>query len=71
MHGIGGGGIQEVISQKVDSIIVDNYELKNIELEFGNISEDLGINAFLGNDILNLFNININFSKQEIMFKPR
>ena len=64
-----GGGTQEVITQKIDGLIIDKHELKGIEIEFGNLHSDLGINGFLGNDILSLFTITINYSKQKIEFK--
>ena len=64
-----GGETQEVIAQKVDGVTIDTHEIKNTELEFGNIRSDIGINGFLGNDILSVFTLIIDYSKQEIEFK--
>ncbi len=64
-----GGGTQEVIAQKVDSVTMDGHEMRNIELEFGNICSDIGINGFLGNDILSLYTVTIDHSRKEIEFK--
>lgn len=61
-----GGGTHEVVAQKVDKVIIDENELKHIEIEFGGIKSELGINGFIGNDILSLFTITIVYSKQEI-----
>ena len=63
-----GSGTQEVIAQKVDKVIIDQTELKDIEIEFGDIRADLGINGFVGNDILSFFTITIDYSRQEIDF---
>ncbi len=64
-----GGGTQEVITQKVNSIIIDDYEINNRELEFGNIHSNIGINGFIGNDLLGLFVVKIDYSQQIIDFK--
>lgn len=61
-----GGGTQEVICQKADSLTIGNTELEDIEIEFGDIKEDFGIHGFLGNDILKQFTLTINFLNQEI-----
>ncbi|CAN2040654.1 Peptidase A2 domain-containing protein [Candidatus Magnetomoraceae bacterium gMMP-15] len=63
-----GGGVQEVICQQIDKIIIDQFELNTVEIEFGDISADLGIHGFLGNDILSKFNFAINFNKLKINF---
>lgn len=64
-----GGGTQEVISQKVDGVTIDTHSLKNVDIEFGNLHSELGINGFIGNDILSVFRtITIDNSKQEIEF---
>ncbi len=64
-----GGGTHEVVAQKVDKVIIDENELKDIEIEFGGIKSELGINGFIGNDILSLFTITIVYSKQEIQLR--
>ena len=63
-----GGGTQEVVGQVVDKIIIDQKELKQIEIEFGDIQADLGINGFIGNDILSHYSLTIDFKKREITF---
>ena len=64
-----GGGTQEVVSQTIDAITIDNIKLENINIEFGDFYEDLGVNGFIGNDILSLFAINIDYFNKEIDFK--
>ncbi len=54
-----GTGKQEVLSQQVDQIIIDQFELEAVEIEFGTIKESLGINGFIGNDILSQFILTI------------
>jgi hypothetical protein len=61
-----GGGTQEVINQEVNKITIDHKSLENVEIEFGDIQADLGINGFIGTDILRHFDIDIKFSTQEV-----
>ena len=68
LRGIG-GGIQEVIEQEVDKIIIGDAQITNAKIEFGDIQEDMGINGFIGTNILNYFDIHMKFSKNEIEFK--
>ncbi len=68
LYGIG-GGTQEVIAQKVDGITIDTHKIQHIEVEFGNIRSDIGMNGFIGNDLLSVFTLIIDYSKQEIEFK--
>lgn len=68
LHGIG-GGIQEVISQKVERISFGEAILEEIDIEFGDLRDDFGINGFIGNDVLRGFLVSIDYSKQEITFK--
>ncbi|MCK5524219.1 MAG: hypothetical protein KAI83_13895 [Thiomargarita sp.] len=64
-----GTGKQEVLSQEVDKIIIDQFELEAVQIEFGTIKETLGINGFIGNDILSQFIVMIDFNQQIISFK--
>jgi len=61
-----GGGTQEVICQKIDSFLIGKTELKDVEIEFGDIQSGFGINGFIGNDILSRFSFSIDFFKQKI-----
>lgn len=61
-----GGGVQEVVSQKINTVTIDGNILKNIELEFGDFQKELGINGFIGNDILSHFTICIEYLKNDI-----
>jgi len=61
-----GGGIQEVACQITDKLVIDKTELRDVEIEFGDIISGLGINGFLGNDILSRFSFNVDFSKKKI-----
>jgi hypothetical protein len=61
-----GGGSQEVICQKISKFLMDKEELNDVEIEFGDIKSDFGINGFIGNDILKRFVFTIDFSKQKI-----
>ncbi len=47
-----GTDTQEVLSQIVKTIKIDFNIIENIEIEFGNFSSKIGINGFIGNDIL-------------------
>jgi hypothetical protein len=64
-----GTGKQEVLCQQVDKIIIDQFELEAVDIEFGTIKENLGINGFIGNDILSQFILTINFKQKIIDFK--
>ena len=64
-----GTGKQEVLSQKVDKIIIEQFKLETVEIEFGTIKENLGINGFIGNDILSKFIVSIDFNQQVINLK--
>ncbi|RLC15200.1 MAG: hypothetical protein DRI57_13225 [Deltaproteobacteria bacterium] len=61
-----GGGIQEVACQRIDKLVIDKTDMRNVEIEFGDIVSGLGINGFVGNDILSRFSFNVDFSKQKI-----
>ncbi len=63
-----GGGTQEVVSQEIDALIIDGKILKCVEIEFGDFQKELGINGFIGNDVLCHSIINIDYSKKEICF---
>jgi len=69
IFGIGGGTQEVVVSQNVGKVIIGGKELNNIEIEFGDIHAELGINGFVGNDILSRFSILIDYQKQEIQFR--
>lgn len=64
-----GGGTQEVISQEVEKIVIDSEQIEDVQIEFGDIQADLGINGFIGTDILKSFDIDIKFSSKEIILK--
>ena len=64
-----GGGTQEVIGQEVAKIIIDDGQIAYVEVEFGDIQADLGINGFVGTDILKYFDIGIKFSSKKIILK--
>jgi hypothetical protein len=64
-----GAGKQEVLSQEVDQIIIDQFKLEAVQIEFGTIKENLGINGFIGNDILSKFIVTIDFNQQVINLK--
>ena len=64
-----GGGTQEVIAQKIDKAIINDVELKDIEIEFGDIKAELGISGFIGNDILSQFIVTIDYPKQKVKLK--
>ncbi len=61
-----GGGSQEVICQTISKLLTDKTELNDVEIEFGDIKSDFGINGFIGNDILEKFSVKIDYLKQEI-----
>jgi len=65
-----GGGTQEVICQKTDRFLIDNAELEDVEIEFGDIQSGFGISGFVGNDILSRFSFSVDFFKQNIRMIP-
>jgi predicted aspartyl protease len=62
------GGIEEVMSQKVESLILGDIKINNLQIEFGNLQNSYGINGFIGTNILSQFQVNIDFSNQKINF---
>jgi len=46
LHGI--GGHHDVVAQPVDFIKIDNYQLENVLVEFGDIKFHLGLLPLLG-----------------------
>ena len=68
LYGLG-GGTQEVVAQQIDRLTVDNINLEAIEVEFGDIKADFGINGFIGNDILSQFSLTIDFSNLDIVIR--
>jgi hypothetical protein len=65
-----GGGTQEVLSQRVDEFRIDRQILKDIKIEFGDLHKELGINGFVGTDILSKFNLTMDFKKQILELYP-
>jgi hypothetical protein len=65
-----GGGAQEVVCQRVDSLTLDGRELAPIDIEFGDIRPNMGINGFIGNDILSRFSLTIDFTEREVTLIP-
>ncbi len=63
-----GTGTQEVISQVVDKVTVDDKDVENQEIEFGDFSSKIGINGFIGNDVLKNFVLQIDYKSQIIAF---
>ena len=62
------GGTQEVVSQNIKAIELNNSILNNLDIEFGDLQNSYGINGFIGTDILSQFKVNIDFVNQEINF---
>ncbi len=61
-----GGGVQEVITQNIEKINLGNIEVTNIEIEFGDLKEELGINGFIGNNILKSYRVVIDYPKKQL-----
>ncbi len=59
-----GGGTQDVICQHVEGIEIGETIIPDIELEFGDLKGRLGINGFVGNDILSNFDVFIDFERR-------
>ncbi|MCP4298939.1 MAG: hypothetical protein GY786_25480 [Proteobacteria bacterium] len=68
LHGIGGGK-QEVVVQSVDTVSIGTQTFKNVDIEFGDLKIDFGINGFIGTDLLSKFIVTIDFSNQELCLK--
>ena len=64
-----GGGTHEVIAQTIEKAIIDEIELSDIEIEFGDIEAELGINGFIGNDILSQFIVTIDYLERKVELK--
>ena len=64
-----GGGTQEVIAQTIDGITIDSQRIEDIDIEFGNLRSELGINGFVGNDILSRFTLTIEYATQHITLR--
>jgi hypothetical protein len=64
-----GKGKQEVLCQQVDKVIIEQFELETVEIEFGTIKKSLGIDGFIGTDILGQFILTIDFKQKLIDFK--
>lgn len=60
-----GGGMQEVVSQTIDQIKIDAECFSNVEIEFGDISSQFGINGFIGNDLLSHFSFTLDFFTEQ------
>lgn len=65
---IGVGGKQRVIAQNVEQLIIGNIVLKDIILEFCDLDFSLGIQAFVGGDVLNGLNSKIDYSVEKLEF---
>jgi hypothetical protein len=68
LYGIG-SGTQEVVSQKIDEFRIDGKKISNQEIEFGDFNSKIGINGFVGTDILQCFDVSIDFKELEILLK--
>jgi hypothetical protein len=66
LYGIG-SGTQEVVSQEIDEFRLDGKKILNPELEFGDFNSKIGINGFVGTDILRRFDISIDFKELNII----
>lgn len=66
-----GGGKQEVVVQSVDTLTIGELSLKNIDIKFGDLNIDFGINGFIGTDLLSRFDVTLNFSTSEIFLETR
>lgn len=61
-----GGGKQEVVVQAVDAITIDDNKLEEVNIEFGDLNVDYGINGFIGTDLLSLFKVEIDFQEKSL-----
>lgn len=59
-----GGGTQEVLSQMINEIRIDQHVIQDVKIEFGDLHRELGINGFVGTDVLSKFILNIDFKHQ-------
>ena len=60
---------EEVVSQVIESIRIAGKAIDNVEIEFGNFSSKIGIDGFIGNDILGRFKTTIDFCTNTILFE--
>lgn len=64
-----GNGTQEVVSQTVESLRLDNTIIKGVAIEFGNFKSKIGIDGFIGNDILSNFKLSIDYINKTIIIE--
>ena len=64
-----GGGKQEVVVQSVEALQISDHVIQNVDIEFGDLNIDYGINGFIGTDLLSKFDVAINFSNLELPLK--
>ena len=65
-----GSGVQEVICQKVETLTINEFSIPGVEIEFGTLKSSLGINGFIGNDILSYFHVSLDYHKNELFLNP-
>jgi len=52
-----------------DDLIWAGVAIEDIDIEFGNLRSELGINGFVGNDILSRFTLTIEYATQHITLR--
>ena len=62
------GGTQDAFVQTVTSIKIGHYEIKNFEIEFCDLKDDLGFEAVIGSDLLDRLGAVIDYQNKEIRF---
>ena len=63
-----GGGVQEVVAQAIELIKIGDASFSHVEIEFGDIASQFGINGFIGNDLLRHVCLTIDFPSEECHF---
>ena len=66
---VGVGGQQPAVIQNVDQVALGNITFKDFPIEFADLENTFGIEAIVGNDLLKLSNVNIDFPTHSLSLK--
>ena len=65
------GGNQEVVIQRIDNVDFCKRQVKNFEVQFGDIASKFGFNAIIGSDLLNALGVCIDYERKEILLSSK
>lgn len=65
---VGIGGWQQVAIQEAEKVIIGDESTLNFQIEFADLKDTFGVDAFIGSDLLKKLNAVIDFSVEELRF---